>query len=444
MTRCGHLLGIGALMLTSACAASHMTWTEVAVTRAIAPTSTREMPGTFLPTVVSQNVPTSETVPDLGPKGQSLVQACPSQREVPLAELDLEPDNELLVLPSNTDRRQYEIVSGVDSSRSEFENSTMQSNWPNQTFESISPDGKWVMFYDMSNGSSIAKVWISSPDGKRQWDVADVDSRTSASWISAEEIVIYGQLTERESIIPLEVINPFTRESRPLIALPDTVWFLYLSLQEGNPYAIYYDPLVQSESSSMKGGFFLYDYNADKVETILGWMNGEAGVQPDKFEVYSQVKVRIDDDGLALLMIERPYGFDLGLNLTLAQLRANTSYDEVMKPIEFPDAGPNVRLNTLAPTSLAVDRYDRSAVEPRRSGFYGFDFSEQVIVDYCLDRGHASPSVRLSIDKKHVAWTVFALEGGYQTATETVVLDLISGQFSKIPDVEFLGWLKAP
>jgi hypothetical protein len=270
-----------------------------------------------------------------------------------------------------------------------------------------------------------------------------VDSRTTANWVSAEEIVIYGQLTERESVIPLEAINPFTLESRSLPPLPDTVWFLNIFVQDNNSYAIYYDPLFQSGSGDAKGSFFLYDYALDKAERVFRWMNQESGIQPDKFVIYSQLKFRIDKDGLGTLLIERPYGFDLGHNLTLAKIRTVASYDEVMKPIIFPDDGPNVRLSMLASTSIAVDRYDRSLMEPRPSQFYLFDLVAQVINDYCLDRGHASPGVRLSIDKKHVAWTVFDLEGGYQTAKETVVLDLISGQFARLPNVEFLGWLKA-
>jgi hypothetical protein len=333
---------------------------------------------------------------------------------------------------------------GNDPSPHELLKTDIKSNWPNLSFQGVSPNGERIIFYDVPDEQVQASVWISSVDGERQWKVSDVDSRTTAGWISNSEIMIQGQLTERESTIPLMTLNPFTLQTKPLAALPDTVWFLSFFTLDDDAYALYYDPFYQSASGGTTDGFFLYSYRTGQSAMIFRWLDEERWVEPDRFTIYSQIRVIFNDNGLETMIIEKPYGMDLGGRLDLVQLSAEVEYSDVMKPIILPEGGPNMRLSVLAPQIFAIDRYDRFQAEPRSSQFYVLDLTTLTVNDYCLDRGHASPVARASIDRRFVAWTVYDLEGGFQNAKETLVLDLASGRIAKIPGVEFLGWVRLP
>jgi hypothetical protein len=84
------------------------------------------------------------------------------------------------------------------------------------------------------------------------------------------------------------------------------------------------------------------------------------------------------------------------------------------------------------------------------SQFYVLDARNLILRDYCLDRanltlGRANPdfSCYASADSRFLAWTIYE-PPGFGQAMETVVLDLATGNISRIAGFEVIGWGEFP
>jgi len=170
-----------------------------------------------------------------------------------------------------------------------------------------------------------------------------------------------------------------------------------------------------------------------------------AGGVPNANILHSIWNFWLTKDGNFTVVMQKPYGFDLGSNLSLETSAQVKNYGGAMKPIILPNGNPNFEIVWAfrSINAFAFERYDRDKFEPQKRSFYIYDYDQKILKDYCLDYGHSLPSnTYASPDERFLAWSIYELEGGYIKGKEVVVLNLETGEIAQIPKLKLIGWGK--
>jgi hypothetical protein len=371
-----------------------------------------------------------------------VLKKCPPQREVPLTELGLEPDSRLLVMsfdevPGEPMKYGVSMISGDDLNPQLIPNTTSTDGWLYGNF-SINPNGQWLLFMRWHEGDQQRHVWVSSLDGKQQWEVVTINDREWIYWVSEIELVVLGIPEERAGSFvtmdeyPLYSVNPFSGEKRTLLPLPDSAIFNGYFTLGGKPYTLYYEGLQPFEK------IILYDYSNDLSTPIAQWLVGKEWIN------FHNAGVGVNEEGVFDIRVYQPYGFDLAVNLDLENISLPNSYEEVMVAVVLPGVFLNNVVWRIGKDSFAIEQtYYENGENP--TCFYVLEYNKMNLKDYCLDVEDPSNPVHISLDGRFVSFSLLEGLGSSNPlhAKEVVILDLETGRISRINGFKVLGWAKA-
>lgn len=377
-----------------------------------------------------------------------VIRICPQDPEVPLAALQLGSAYGLVL------RRSSDPPSGVPLLVSASEPSprpipiyTVRDGW-HLTGYRISPDHRLLeLDYESPTGSERS-LWYSAPDGAALRRALTYDAASQAVSVDLHEIVLIGvpprerfdgrfPWTER---VPLAVFNQDTGQLEELPDLPSGALFEFLFIHGGNRYALF---------EAMSGPYYshyLYAYADNTVIPVFQWLRELRGWIPLKPGIYRQ------QDGLFATRVMRSYGFDIAFDLSFEDILADAPYSDVMHPVVLP-GGDSTDLLTWPLLQRGSDPFPvfrQSQASPTPSYFYVFDFPTMTLMDYCLDE-HFLDAARVatwvgsSPDQRFIAAVVEYLVddalGWYFETRESLLLDIGTGRFARLPGFHPVGWI---
>jgi hypothetical protein len=395
-------------------------------------TPTRISPGEIAVETIQSPTPTVSSTVEKPLITPDIIEFCPSEREILFGNLNLPNSTALIVQSSANPENGFSLMSNDGTIRPISNTTSSDDHFV--LFKGISPNGQWFAFYRWKRESELADLWISSIDGQQQWIATQVDLRTQydTGWFSEEELVITNPIPlsgQIEQAIPIELFNPFTKESRSLNSLPVGVRPFAkgpFPTDSGGIFGVYLSRLV-----------WLYDYNSGEGYPILTWLEEQEELYADPtVNFYNNIILSIGNNGLADIFVEQPYGLDMGLSIEPLNVSPK-SYQEVMQKISLSSAEFNTELLRWMPINKLLV-YEQSAQQSDERYFYVLDVEELKVQDYCLDRGDTL-SPRPSFDEKFLIWSQPGNSPGQQPQ-DTIILEVATGRTARLDGFIVLGW----
>jgi hypothetical protein len=421
-----------------------------------------QMPSTVI--TLTPSPPSSITPNSLPPTDQSLGNTpgrllinvehiCPNERIVPLSTLGFSTDYRIIVGEENSSQGGLLMLGGSDTVPIPIANTSPESGY-HYKFIRTSPDGKWFLYYKVLIDTFQAELWISSFDGEQQWQLISNDARDAVGWVSNDEIIIASRLNERENATPILLINPFTLKKVSFPPIPESgislEWWNYLD----NNYEIYYDKYYELTSGEYVKRFVIYNYNTNEGQIAFQWLNDEMEFFNDPSNLFYMFRLFETPDRLISMVMVRPYGFDIAVNLDIDTILTENNYQDIMHPVFLPGEEADMRITWVARTSpiIAFDRLTYGQSEPRSTQFYVINYQTMRMIDYCYDRGYIPQTINtssdeightsivsyVSPDERYLAWNIYNLEDGNVVGAS--IIDLETGYVSYVQDIEIIGW----
>ena len=382
----------------------------------------------------------SSSAPTLEVLEPEAARSCPVQQEVPLEQLDMDPRFRLLLRRTgNAQSWEPMIVSSAEPTPRSIPNTGTREGWPLSGF-APSPGGGWLEldYADPTGGQRSS--WLSSFDGVDQWKVITLDMGSFPVAISDEEWVVVG-IPEQDrlegnlnwtELVPLASIDPLTGDTTQLADLPDEAIFDFYFAREGGSYAVYHtfsDPAYR---------FYLFSYSEGRSIPAFQWLVGLQGWHSGIPRVYARA------NGLFATSVYRTYGLDLAADLRFDDILEQVPYSRTMRAIALP-GGDSAEITTLTfdnstSTSMVLVRYGRLSSEPEL--LFVLDYEAMSLTEYCLDFA-LSDSISMSPDGRLLATTIGRFSGEDDLSfepTAALVLDTVSGHYSRIEGYSSIGW----
>jgi len=375
----------------------------------------------------------------------SIIQMCTNgSDELPLDQIGLGNNLRLLVYPAN----QYAsgaitgglwYVSETITKSQIITNTNPTSPWIYQSFIP-SPEGHWIKMQRYNEDYSQSAAWIISPDGLQEWLLDEGDfSVVIPSWVSDKEMIGIGvpnpeqyEDVNWEDYNPLFSINPFTLETRNFEPLPEKAIFARYFTIGSESYAIFHEGHQPYEN------WGVYNYNDHTILPVLNWLVGREDVN------FTNSGISLQQDSneniLFNIYVQRPYGLDIAWNLSLDQISLSQKYEEAMTAISIPGEfsditiGPWVNENSVVIETMLGNNTDRNL-----DRFFIFDYENKIMREYCLD-DERQPQIHVSPDGNLLSLTYSSTESIGWTPEEVVILNLETGEITRIPDVGAVGW----
>jgi hypothetical protein len=399
-----------------------------------------KVPYTSIETTVTPTI--YQTLQSIKP---SIIQMCTNgSNELPVDQIGLGNNLRLLVYPTN----QYAsgaitgglwYISETITNPQIITNTNPISPWIYQSFIP-SPEGHWIKMQRYNEDYSQSAAWILSPDGLQKWLLDEGDfSVVIPSWVSDKEMIGIGVPNPEqyedlnwEDYIPLFSINPFTLETRNLEPLPEKAIYDRYFTQGSESYTIFH------EGHQPYDDWSVYNYNDHTKLPVLNWLVGREDVN------FANSGITLQHDSnenvLFYIYVQRPYGLDIAWNLNLDQISLPQKYEEAMTAISIPGEfsevtiGPWVNENSVVIETMLGDITDR-----KLDRFFLFNFENKTMREYCLD-DERQPEIQVSPDGHLLSLTYSSTESIGWTPEEVVILNLETGDITRIPDVGAVGW----
>jgi len=379
------------------------------------------------------------------PNIPEVIQLCPTQPEVEYGSLGFEAEFKLVVNFASTPNSGIWILdsTGIDPQM------IPNTNPGNGVilYEDSSPSGTRIVFssYASNIDSGEKLIEVIRADGSERRPIKTVASGVDARWLTEDIIILFGPAYQDGPYVPLSIIDPGTSEETIFGYIPDEVYLLETLVSEEYSFGIFFNDFFKISSNKYEPRLLGVDLFSQEETPILPWLENQPWFTSDPGLIYQNLNIFALSDGQINIVVERPYGLDLLVGARYEDLTTITDYEKIMMPIKLPDVGPNIRItwtSNIQPM-FVFDRLDITEYEPRKSSFYVYNADDQLLMDYCLDRGHVGRTAIASHDERYLAWTEYALEGGYRDPEASVILDLAAGKFIRVPDMEVLGWVKS-
>jgi hypothetical protein len=410
---------------------------------------------THTPTLVKSIIPTEKTTPTPPAEiiNPTIVTVCPKNREVPLENIGFDPHLQLLLIPPENDPHlpSKDGIWKVSDSNLEpqlIPNTTPTNGRGIYGYETNS-NGNWLTYYQSETDSYTNTLHITSLDGKNYWDVIALDSSSFFQWINDKEGVIIGipNTVERsgsysEKIMPLLRINPFTLTIDQLPLLPENSIYLTYFIDKNEPHSIYYKKGNPSaDGFPIFADFKLFSYNSNSQQPVFTWLTNNQQVNKSNLMVYSWY---INTNIQFGTVVGKDYGIDMSMNLNPELIKANTSYTATMDSIKIPGNFDSTIAYPLIPeNSIGIERFNFHSNFNQLSHSYVLNYGNMILKDYCINRENDLTTEDVSPDGKFIAYTFFdqTSSGSYSTsAKEVIILNLETGNISRIPNWRAIGW----
>jgi hypothetical protein len=308
--------------------------------------------------------------------------------------------------------------------------------WTNRNYL-ISADGKWISFIRWeTNNFTNRELLVSSLDGSQQITVMKLpDIFTHSTWLSNNKLAIIGVADSSNSdpltylYIPLKIIDPFTLEEKPLSPLPDEDISrdqMFILVDDQNYYNIY------SFGQSPFEKFVLYDYANGPSHAVFQWLTKKDDLSLINTRVYYE-------NGTFSVVVKRPHGLDIGINLNLDEIKLHTEYENVMERVILPKELLPANVYTWLPktNSFLLSETNKDIDDPKPLAIFSYDYDQKIVKDYCLEIPINLDGVFPSPDGHFIAFsfqTSDSLKGGI------TILDLDTGFISVVEDFHMIGW----
>jgi hypothetical protein len=300
-----------------------------------------------------------------------------------------------------------------------------------------SPSGSWLAITRWELQSQRETLWISSPEGLQQSEVAQISPRQRVSWISDEDILLVGVPNEsyyeghisEEDLRPLFSINPFSLIRRDMGPLPEGAIYVPGSyhIRDTDAFAIY------KGTGSQQGSLFLFDYQSEISTPVFV---GADATNP-------HLGIGIGSDGLYYYVKTTEIGAELGLDLTTEDIMEPGKYTRATK--RFSDENvQGLRITSIFPWTNSYIPILASDPDNDQSPthVYSYDRGANEVRDYCLPLTAASLYVNFAPDGQYVAFTTSNL--GASSSFSVTVLDCRTGHYSVINRVRAIGFVMLP
>ena len=392
--------------------------------------------------------PFTHAPPTLAPLEPRVVNRCAEHPEVRFEALGLADGIGLVVVPvSGPDPSGAMLVFTGDASAHVVPNTAARDGLPLLRY-GPSPGGRWLEMVYANREGAEAELWWSAPDGATQWEVTGLAGGQYHVSISDVEIIVLdvpaaarllGEFSW-DDYRPVLSINPITGERRDLPELPGSSIFDAYFTHEGRSYAEY----RTRERSANE--YYLFDYFSETSAANLMWLTDMEGPTTSIPGLGRRL------NGGFSVIVERPYGFDMAVDLSYMDLMDESPYDEIMTPVHLP-GDDSIDMDTYTYEEgndgpFPVLRFSTDGGR-RLAGLYLFDYEGMTVANYCLDVALGddmviSGLIYTSHDGRFLATTIGQVEDGDLPRVqprETLVLDLTSGRFARIQGLRCLGWL---
>lgn len=311
-----------------------------------------------------------------------------------------------------------------------------------------SPSGTRLLVEYVDPSGLELEVWTTAPSGARAYRLATVRVGTRVSWVSDHELVAVGlpeaypsEDSGLDDYLPLFTLDTETGSRTELGPLPPQAAFRFFFVESGKNYAIYSDLLDRQ-------AYYLYDYSREQSAPAFQWLwevPGDHNLLPG---------LGVAADGYLYAAVDRPYGLDLALGLSLGQTLQEETYQEIMRTLELPEASANGLSWFAYPEATDGPRIPLMAFDPGAVSDPGMllvlNSTDLGLTDYCLrdvlagrlavpsGRMYASPDARLlALDLEEIVDPSLGTYGPWGT----LVLDLETGQNMLLQGFAPAGWV---
>jgi hypothetical protein len=345
---------------------------------------------------------------------------CPTEPEVALKELGLNPNSQLFIVPSNDETRTLWNLLGSDQVLRPFKHTTFIGN--PDSFRGISPNRHWFAFYTKNNSGSY-ELWISSVGGDQQWIARkNLDRPYLTSWVTDKEMIVFDR--QRGDLGPTTAfrLDPFSGDLIPM----DQIYL------EWNIYAFSPDTQQVIYLDGMPLSWNLYDFTTSETRRVFPWASGRA-------TRFYDLAVHWGSSGVSIAI----FG-DAGLDLALALPPNSFGNNDVPKfhlPVGNGRAWYVDWWSADSQKVLLTYGFDDTSVETSSLStnfLYLLDATRQKLYDLCLPTENLSidvSSTYSSADERFLAWPT--TKGN---AFGTIVWEIATGRYAWIPDVKVIGW----
>ena len=337
-------------------------------------------------------------------------------------------------------------MSGNDIRPIKIPNIDQEASFSRYNLKHISPDHKWFVYYtfkEMKEDIAYYDFWVSSIDGEKQWVFeSGVNGRTSAEWVTNEQIELWYSPARWNCPKRVEILNPFSRETSipseiPASPIPQCV--LPLSTNPNQSKMIFLDEGT--------GQWSLFDFNTGTKRNIFPWLS-----QSDAYKLMPRY-IRWLPSGITYALPNN-HSIDFIVDLSpssLSDINIESNTFQLPSSYENPDnwfswwsldngfvGFDMVQANYISPT-LPMEKSPPSK-------FVIFDLRNSILYDYNLDRAEtggrqkvADPFISASVDNRFLAWTIYE-PPDMSYPSETVILERATGRIARIKGFEFFGW----
>lgn len=400
----------------------------------LTPTQTKlkptQLPLTSTPTPMRTSIPTQEVI------SPQLKMVCPEQQVVKFEEMDIPENIILLLLPGNYDIDSTSLLALSLNDSAPRPILSIENNYPQ-----VSADQRWILFYRSSDIENYHALWISSADGKEQWQVMQLPAANYAAWSADQELLIIGspnaenmEEVEPWQYMPYLSINPFTLEQQSIEYLAGdrrSGLYYYGSVNsQGRTYGMY---------GKLNRVDFLYDFLQDEKIPAFQWLD-----EVNLYDLQKIPPVWVYDGDKFIVTVARPDGLDLKTGLDIHSAGEGKVYAEVMRKILIPEHLLPLYMLGLVPCKdrILLQRanfYDSTDVEP--NWLYGIDFEEMIILDYCYALPGTIGPVSYSPEGRFVAFSLVKYtEPLEQDRYYVAVFDLEKGTVAYLKGFTVVDW----
>lgn len=419
------LLG-GVITLSSACASGSNPVLETP-TQPEAAIITSVPPSSATPFVTSTTQQTNLIEPELR-------KLCPQGTDTTLAELGVAPEFRLVVQQFDEYRSVTSGVStiSVSSKAPQLIPGTIPpEGWEYRGFRPIL-NGEWLESFRQYTGRDETTIWHSSLDGQEEKEVT-VLSTGEWSLTSGQDIFVFGDPgdsdDEGRDTIPIKRINLATLESTTLPTLPEGAIFYGSFASDDVWYALYHKGQLYFEDIN------LFSFLDGTSISVFPWLAGTEGVGLPSTLIGG-------NNELFTVFVDRPYGFDIAYGLSIEEIQADKTYEQVMRKVILPGE-PQYPIYSFLWSFLDLDRLiiSRSNGDLTDS-IYLLDIEKNILIDYCLTLP-TGYSLRTSHDSNHIAVNIpVDIESEFPPhyVKESLVLNLSNGKSTSLGAIRVIGW----
>lgn len=371
-------------------------------------------------TLEASHIATSTRVSEEAMPIVKVTDKCASNDEINPADFEFNPMTRLVIKPVSDETQSLWLWSPHETT---FESIPKPSSGEGSgDFQSISPNGKWIMFTQKDVQAGTKVLWLSPINGDRVREVGTIEYNILPAWdSSSQKIWLLSRIDNRDSPIPVGMIDIFSNSTSSLnqissLATLSNLYFLQV---------LFYDE-----------HWYIYDYTQDTQWQVWKWLEQERFLYQDKYAFFFNLGIRGKPGGeLFDIVVIKPSSVDFALNIESSVKTDN--YFDVMRSLELPNADLVTELLFWLPNrnAIAVKRF-QSFGSDEQNQIYVLDFSDAVLYAYCHNQEAVMDRLQVSLDGRFIAWTT------YNASKDIMILDVITGQRGRINQAELIGWVE--